>query len=88
MSDQRVQAWDELLETLRSLVGKILRDQINRQSQINPYIDRRKIEQIEIAQWTERLKRLAVEADRKGENRQRDAFGALIECLPELISEQ
>ena len=88
MSDQRDPAADEVLETLRSLVGTTLRDQIQRQSRINPYIDRRKIEQIEIARWAERLRRLADEADQKEEYERKNAFEALIESLPALVSNQ
>ena len=88
MSDQRDPAADEVLETLRSLVGTTLHDQIQRQSRINPYIDRRKIKQIEIARWAERLRRLADEADRKEEYERRNAFEAVIESLPALVSDQ
>ena len=84
MVDQRNQAWDEIIETLRSAMRKARRGQINRHIKVNPNIDPRKIDEIVIEQMTEKLKRLADEAEQKEEYGQRDMWEALIECLSEL----
>ena len=88
MPSQHDHAWDELLETLRSLIRKKLSKQIERQTRSNPNIPLQRIKEIEIGQWTESLQNLADEADENEEYGQRDMWEALIKCLPELMSEQ
>ena len=84
MPDQSKQAWDGLIETLRSAMRKSRRETINRHTKVTPNIDPRRIDEIVIGQMTEHLRHLADEAERKEEYDQRNLWEALIECLPEL----
>lgn len=83
--EQQNQPWAEFLAMLRSAIGSSLRDQIARQSRVNPNVSLDRIKEIEIDHWTQRLQRLADEADEEEKYRQRDMWEALIEALPELI---
>ena len=87
MTDERDQALAALLEAFRSLIRENLREQIQRHARIDPNFDPRKIVGIQIDQEKEKLQRLADKNDLEGEHKQRDIFEALIEWLPELISE-
>ena len=64
-----------------------MRDQVQRHARIDPNVDPRRIVDIQIGQEKAKLQRLADEKDREGEHKQRDLFEALIEWLPELVSE-
>ena len=83
--EQHDQLWAEFLAMFRSAIGSSLRDQIARQSRVNPNVSLDRIKEIEIDHWAQRLQRLADEADEEEKFRQRDMWEALIEALPELI---